>query len=319
MFWKQISANKRATALLVFFMGLLLAATASAFVFLYERNFWWVGAAGAVLFTLIYAAFLSTGGSRSVLTMVGARRATHEEDQVLVNVGEEMAIAAGIPMPEVWVIDDSSPNAFATGWHPRKAAVCFTTGILKKLDRDELQGVMAHELAHIRNYDTRLMLTLALTVGILVMLRDSFLRSTRGSRRDSKSGGTGALAIFAILLIILAPLFAVLLKMAVSRKREYLADASAVQFTRNPNGLASALVKIASDPDPLEAGNHAVEHMFIVNPFDKMSAAINGLFSTHPPISQRVLRLKEMGATIAPEKKEFEGMPEIPVRRPDPD
>ncbi len=178
---------------------------------------------------------------------------------------------------------------------------------------------MAHELAHIRNYDTRLMLTLALTVGILVMLRDSFLRSTRGSRRDSKSGGTGALAIFAILLIILAPLFAVLLKMAVSRKREYLADASAVQFTRNPNGLASALVKIASDPDPLEAGNHAVEHMFIVNPFDKMSAAINGLFSTHPPISQRVLRLKEMGATIAPEKKEFEGMPEIPVRRPDPD
>lgn len=319
MFWKQISANKRATALLVSLLGLLLAASASGFVFLYEPDYWWVGAIGALLFTLIYSAFLSTGGSRSVLGMVGARRATHEEDQVLVNVGEEMALAAGIPMPEVWIIDDSSPNAFATGWHPRKAAVCFTTGILKKLDRDELQGVMAHELAHIRNYDTRLMLTLALTVGILVMLRDAFLRNSRGSRRGSKSSGSGVLAILAILLILLAPLFAVLLKMAVSRNREYLADASAVQFTRNPNGLASALLKIASDPDPLEAGNHAVEHMFIVNPFNKMSAAVYGLFSTHPPIAQRVLRLKEMGANLGPEQKEFQGLPEIPQRLPDPD
>ncbi len=278
-------------------MALLLAGVGASVMFLVEPEFWWLGAGVPIVGMGIYYPMMADSGSKWILNMSQARPATKEEDQILRNVGEEMAIAAGITMPDIYVIEDSAPNAFATGWEPKKSAVCFTTGIIKKLNRDELQGVMAHEIAHIRNYDTRLMMALVLTVGLIVFLRDAVFRSglhRRTSRRDSKADGI--IMVIVIIFLILAPLVAVLLKMAVSRKREYLADATAAQLTRYPDALADALEKLEADSEPLEAANRATMHLFIVNPFKKTGfLGETNLFSTHPPTRERINRLRSMG------------------------
>ena len=195
------------------------------------------------------------------------------------------------------MIGDSAPNAFATGRDPQHAALVVTTGLLDKLDRLELEGVIAHEMAHIQNYDIRLSTIAAVLVGVIALLSDWFLRSMRwGRRRGSREGGSGSgpLVLVGIALALLAPLAAQLLRLAVSRSREYLADASGVMLTRYPEGLAAALEKISADPEPLEAANKATAHLYIINPLREWGGWANGLFNTHPPIEERLRRLRAM-------------------------
>lgn len=297
-FWDEIASNKRATFWLVFLLQAVLFGVGAGITYFIEPGFWVYGGLGALLIGLIYVAILPKSGASMLLNMAGARPATPEENRVLLNVAHEMSIAAGIPMPKVYVIDDDSPNAFATGWTPNQAVVCFTTGIIKKLNREELKGVMAHEIAHIRNYDTRLMMTVALTVGLIALLSDTFVRGIlrSGGRSRGRKGGHPIIWILILVFIVLAPLFALLVKMAVSRKREFLADASAAQLTRYPDGLADALEKISADPDVLDTASGAITHLFIVNPLHKEKGLeATNLFGTHPPTAERVRRLRAMG------------------------
>jgi heat shock protein HtpX len=222
------------------------------------------------------------------------------------NVVQELSIAANVPVPAVYLIDDSAPNAFATGRDPKHASVAVTTGLLDKLDREELQGVIGHELSHVRNLDIRFALLVAVLVGSIALISDLFLRGFLrvgifgggGGRGGRDRGGGGVLGIVlvlvAIVLAIVAPIFARMVQLAVSRQREYLADASSVELTRNPAGLERALVKVASDRDVLEAANRATQHLYFVNPIKKFEARASGLFSTHPPILDRINRLRSL-------------------------
>jgi heat shock protein HtpX len=213
-----------------------------------------------------------------------------------------MAIAAGLPMPKVYIIDDTAPNAFATGRDPEHASVAVTSGLLKKLDRDELQGVIAHEMSHVGNFDIRYAMLVGVLVGTTVLISDFFLRGLwfgGGARGGGRGGGGGGyiqliMIVVAVLLAILAPLFARLLQLSISRQREYLADATAVQLTRNPKGLADALQKISGDKEVLEAANRATAHLYIVNPVKRFEKRAKGLFSTHPPIQDRIEILRSM-------------------------
>jgi len=253
-------------------------------------------AAAGVAFVMTLASYY--GGTSAVLGIAKARQIAKPDDPQLFNVVEEMAIAAGIPMPKVYLIDDSAPNAFATGRNPTHAVVAITTGLRQKLTRDELQGVIAHEISHVRNYDILFAMLMAVMVGVLVMLCDLFLRSMwwgggRRKRRDREGGGgaEALLVIVALVLAILAPLLARIIHMAMSRQREYLADASGVELTRNPDGLASALAKISNDPEVLEVANRATAHMYIVHPIKRFEKRASSIFSTHPPLKERVQRL----------------------------
>ena len=294
-----IAANQRNTWLLFFVFILLLTLLGTVIAGYWGA--WWLGSviAGLIAFFVVLFAFKS--GDGVMLHISGARQVTHDEAPQLFNVVEEVAIGAGIPMPKVYIIEEDAPNAFATGRDPEHASVAITRGLLNKLERDELQGVMAHEISHIRNRDTLFAVMMGMLVGVVVMLSDMFLRSLwygGGRRRSSRSrdGGGGAQAIFAILgilLAILAPLFAKLLQLAVSRQREYLADASAADITRYPEGLARALEKISSDPTPLAHANRATQHLYIANPKKKLNDR-SSVFSTHPPIRERIQRLYAM-------------------------
>lgn len=293
---QQIEANRRASVVLGFLLILLLAALGAAITGVYAPEYWIWGGVGSAVLGLIMALVARYDGANIVLSLSGAREANAIEDQVLRNVTEEMAIAAGIPMPKLYVIEDSALNAFATGKDPKNGVVVVTTGLIGKLDRDELQGVVAHEMAHIRNFDIQFMTTIALIAGLIPLLADGFRRSlwhTGGSRsRRDNDNGAAIFMIVALILSILAPIFAVLLQLAVSRKREYLADATAAELTRYPEGLANALLKLSSDHEPLEAANRATQHMYIVNPFKAFHEGANTLFSTHPPIEDRVKALR---------------------------
>lgn len=231
---------------------------------------------------------------RIALAAAGARRASRDEQRYLVNVSEAVALGAGVPPPRMFVIDDPAPNAFATGRNPSKAAIAVTTGLLDILDRQELEGVVAHEMAHVRNYDIRFLSLLAATVGAIVVLRDLVLRWLRFGRRRSVGGGRGnAIAMVAVVvLVVLAPIMAVLLHFAVSRRREYLADATAAYITRNPEGLASALEALRDYSGEPLGSSEGVRHMFIVNPIARLNG--RGWWSTHPPIADRIDRLRRM-------------------------
>lgn len=304
---EQIARNTRASLVYAFLLVLVLAALGGAITGYYVPDSWPFGMAAAAAIGILFGLIAWNAGSSIVLTISHAREATPLELQTLENVAEEMAIAAGIPKPKVFLIDDTAPNAFATGRNPREGVVVFTTGLVQKLDRDELQGVMAHEIAHIRNNDIKLMTTLAVVAGLVPLIADAFLRAQwwgGGRRSRDRDGGNAIFAILAILLAILAPLFAKLLELAVSRQREYLADATAAQLTRYPEGLARALEKISNDPEPLEAANRATQHMYIVNPLHKLDDASH-VFSTHPPIHERIRRLRAL-AGVAPAADAFE-------------
>lgn len=243
------------------------------------------------------------GGERIVLAGAGARRVVKEAAPQLFNIVEEMTIAASLPkMPAIYIIEDEAPNAFATGRSPDDAAVAVTSGLLKRLNRDELQGVIAHEIAHVRNLDVRFMTYAAIMVGSIVLLAEVFLRylwygGASSGRRSSRSGGGGYAALIimvvAILAAILAPVVANMLYFACSRKREYLADACSAQFTRYPDGLASALEKIALAGKPTRKPSRTLAPMYIINPLQSRAAV--GLFATHPPTDKRIMILRTMG------------------------
>jgi heat shock protein HtpX len=240
-------------------------------------------------------------GDSLVLTVSGAREVDEAMAPQLLNVVRELAIAANVPMPRVYVIDDSAPNAFATGRDPKHASVAITTGLLEKLDREELQGVIAHELSHVRNLDIRFSLIVGVMVGTIAILADFFLRFTfwgggRGRDRDSGGGGGAQAIVFvlAIVLAVLAPLISRFIQLAVNRQREYLADASAIELSRNPYGLERALAKIAGDAEVLEVANRGTQHMYFTNPIKKFEERSSGLMSTHPPIIERINRLREL-------------------------
>ena len=305
--WEQIAANRRKSTFLVIGMAILLVLLG---YFLAEYfvgpGYGLYGVALAAVVWLVMTLVAYFQGDNIYLTMANAKKIEKNDLPVLFNVVEEMTLASGLPkMPDIYVIDDPAPNAFATGRKPENAAVAVTSGLLKVLTRDELQGVIAHELAHVRNRDIQLMLFAGVLAGAIVLLSQVGMRSMwfgggRRSRRSDSEGGGGAQAIMmvvAILLMILAPIMAQLIYFAVSRKREYLADASAATFTRYPEGLASALEKISKSPAKLASANKATAPMYIINPLARQGKmAANGT-STHPPIDERVRILRSMGGS----------------------
>lgn len=294
-----ISKNKRESWILIFSFLVIITLLGYAFSMAYNAPEILIF---AVLFSTV-TSFISYYFSDSItLAMSGAKEIDRQSAQELFRLVENLTIAAGLPMPKVYIIDDTAPNAFATGRDPEHAVICVTTGILQKLEKSELEGVIAHELSHIGNYDIRVMTLVVVLVGTITLLADWMLRASFfGGRRKNNEGGNQLQAIFAIaglVLALLSPLIATLIKLAVSRKREYLADASGALLTRYPEGLARALEKISRDEEPLEAANKATAHMYIVNPLKAHSGGSAGwftnLFNTHPPIEDRIKRLREM-------------------------
>jgi heat shock protein HtpX len=296
--YTAISANKRNS----FFIT--VAITAFFIVLGYFLGTYWgssyAGVGIAFRLALVMSLSAYYGGDKMVLAASRAKRIEKKDYPQLFNVIEELSIAGGLPLPAVYVIDDTAPNAFATGRDPKHASVAITTGLMQKLNRDELQGVMAHELSHVGNRDILYATMVGILVGSIAMMSDFFLRSFfwgggRRRRSDGEGGVAGAiLVIVAIVLAILAPICAKLLQLAVSRQREYLADASAAKLTRYPEGLASALEKISGDREVLEVANRATQHLFIVNPIKPFEKRASNLFSTHPPIQDRIARLRGM-------------------------
>lgn len=256
----------------------------------------------AILFAVGMNFYAYWNSDKQVLSMTNARPATREEFFDFYTVAENMAITAGIPMPKLYVIDDPSPNAFATGRDEKHAVVCATSGLLSMMNRSELEGVIAHEMSHIRNRDILLMTVAVVLAGFVAIIADIFLRMSfwGGGRRDDRGGG-GLLMILAIVGIVLAPIAATLIELAISRRREYLADASGALLTRYPEGLASALEKIGSYPVGMERPSHATAHLFIGDPFgpDKVNW-IDSLFSTHPPIPDRIKALLGTAPSTTP-------------------
>jgi heat shock protein HtpX len=239
-------------------------------------------------------------GSRLVLSMANAKPIGHAEAPQLYNVVEEMAIASGVPMPKVWVMEEDALNAFATGTSVSKGSIVVTRGLLNTLNREELQGVVAHEMSHIANLDTRYMTIVGVTVGLIALVADMSLRTLRWGGRGSSSGnrkssGAGLLIVVLIVAAIFAPLAAKAVQMAVSRQREYLADATSVQFTRNPAGLISALTKLEEAAKPFPGVSHATQHLFIVNPVQRVTTKTPALMATHPEIGDRIARLRALG------------------------
>jgi heat shock protein HtpX len=303
-FFREIARNRRNSWILIFVVALVLAALGAAIGG--ATGYGW----GGVVVALIVAFFMSIGsyfaGDRLVLMSSGAKEVPQVEppDQYrqLLNVVTEMSIASGLPMPKVYVINDTAPNAFATGRDPKHASVAVTTGLLEKMDREELQGVIGHELSHVGNYDIRFALLVGVLVGSIALLADWFLRFTfwGGGRRNGdndRGGGGGAAAILfviALLLAVIAPLIGRLVQLAVSRSRESLADVSAVELTRNPIGLARALRTIADDPEVLEVANRATQHLYIVNPIKSFETRAKSMWDTHPPIAERIAVLRSL-------------------------
>lgn len=246
----------------------------------------------ALAFSIISALVSYYNCDKMVLSLNGARPATHEEDLLVDTILENLCIASGLPKPKLYIITDSAPNAFATGRTPENAVICLTTGIIEKLNKYELEGVIAHELSHIKNYDILLSTVVSVFVGLVVILSDFFSRWSFRRSRD-KENSNAIITLIAIVFIILSPIFATLMQLAISRKREYLADASAVEITRNPDGLISALKTISEDTSTLKTANNSTAHLYIVNPF-KQKQNKDNLMSTHPSIENRIEALKNI-------------------------
>jgi len=298
--YKQIDSNKRRT---VFLMGFFL-------IFVIGLGYllaWYFNSpiilVIAVIIAVVQALVSYYYSDLITLAVSGAKEVPRKEPFLdLHRVVENLSIAGGLPKPRIYLINDSAPNAFATGRDPKHASIAVTSGLLDKLNKTELEGVIAHELSHVGNYDIRLMTIIVVLVGVVALMSDFFLRWTwfGGGRRrsDGDSGQLGLiLFIIAIVMAILAPLAATLIQLAISRKREFLADASGALLTRYPEGLASALEKISKDPEPLEVANKATAHLYIESPFKEESQNkgwLAGLFDTHPPVGERIKKLRAM-------------------------
>ncbi len=321
-FFNQIAENKRKSFLLTLIVVALFMALGFSIGFAISGEL--AGAIAAMVIALVVGGGIALasyfGGDALVLRVAGAREVDATSAPQLMNVVQELAIAANVPMPKVYIIDDTAPNAFATGRDPKHASVAITTGLLEKLDREELQGVLGHELSHVRNFDIRFAMIVGVLVGSIALLADFFLRFSfwggvgRG-RRDRDSGGSGGLQVVflvvAIVLSIVAPIVARFVQLAVNRQREYLADASSVELTRNPYGLERALAKISADPEVLEVANRATQHMYFTNPIKKFEERSKGLFSTHPATVDRINRLRELTGEKPLEASEMAQLAEL--------
>ena len=263
-----------------------------------------IGGLGLTGFALILAGLMNFvsyyWSDKIVLTVAGAKPIEKKDNPEIYRLVENLCIAAGLPLPKIYIIDDTATNAFATGRNPKHAAIAFTKGILQKLNKQELEGVAAHELSHVGNRDTLLMSMVSVLVGTIALLSDFFMRSMWYGGRDRESRGNTIMLVVAIVAAILAPIVATLIQLAVSRRREFLADASGVLLTRYPEGLASALLKISSDKEPLEVANRGTAHLYIVNPLkgQEAKAWLANLFNTHPPIEVRIKALREMEGKV---------------------
>ena len=292
--YENISSNKRKSIFLIFIFFVIIGILGYIFGIYIGDIF--IGFGFAIIISTIMTVVSFYSGDSMILKMSSAVEADRKQYAHLVNTVEGLAIAAGIPTPKIYIIDDSAINAFATGRDPQHASVTVTTGAIKRLKRDELEGVLAHEMSHIRNYDVRMMMLVVILVGVIALISDMFLRSMfygkgRGGRKGGRGGGI--IILIGLILAVLAPLIAQLIKLSVSRKREFLADADGALVCRNPQGLAGALKKIRDDKEPLvEAANKATAHLFIENPLRTFGGRINSLFSTHPDINERIKRLE---------------------------
>ncbi|MDD4477015.1 MAG: M48 family metallopeptidase [Patescibacteria group bacterium] len=295
--YSQISSNKRNSVLLMMAAIAILISLGYVFDLASGRQNYG-GVAIAVFFSFIMTAVSYFQGDKIALWSTGAKPVLHDENQYLYHLVENLCITSGSPMPKIYVINDPAINAFATGRKPELASVAITRGAMEKLNKEELEGVLAHELSHIKNYDIRFMTLVAVIVGAVSILSNIFLRSRwfSGGRDSDRDNGGGQLAaifmIIGIIFAILSPLIAELIKLAVSRRREYLADASGALLTRYPEGLARALKKIASENLPLRSASSATAHLFIANPFN--GKKLSAMFSTHPPVEDRIKKLREM-------------------------
>ncbi len=305
-FYDLAAANRRKSALLVLLVIGIFAALATAAGVAFTGGI--EGALPYSLFAFGLGFFLTLGawfgGDRAVLAASGAKPldpAAGAEELQLDNITAELSIAANIPKPKIYVIDDTALNAFATGRDPQHASIAVTKGLMVKLDREEMSGVIAHELSHVRNFDIRYSLLVAALVGSLALLSDMLLRFAMfggaGRRRENEKGGGGLQIIvlfLTIILAILAPIAARMVQLAVSRQREYLADASGVELTRNPQGLERALAKLAGDKEVLEVATKATAHFYIVNPVKHFETRAAGFMATHPPLTDRINRLRTL-------------------------
>ncbi len=288
MILKSVQDNKRSSFFIVSLFIVIIMV--GVYFVCYALDLGFLSIPIAVVGAIVPAIISYNNCDKIVLSLNGARPATREQDLLLSNLLDNLCIASGLPRPKLYVINDASPNAFATGKNPENAVICVTTGLLEKLDKYELEGVLAHELSHIKNYDILLSTIVSIFVGFVVILSDWFTRWSFRRSRDSDNKNP-LFVLIGILFLILSPIFATLMKLAISRKREFLADASAIEMTRNPDGLISALQKIALDPDPLETANKSTAHMYISSPFkDKTS----DLFSTHPSTEKRIEALRHI-------------------------
>ncbi|MBC7194468.1 MAG: M48 family metalloprotease [Caldisericia bacterium] len=285
--YELISENKRKTFFYLLIFSLILFLIGYLFVYALE---WGTGSLIFIaVLIIIYNLIVYYNSDKIALLSVGAVPAEKDKFYLLHNIVEEVSIAAGIPKPKVYVMYEQQPNAFATGRNPQNASICVTTGLLEMMNREELQGVIAHEIAHIRNYDILLMTVIGIVVGLIVLMRDIFLRSMfffGGGRKRDREGGNAVLIIIALILAIVSPILVALIRAAISRQREFLADADGAYIVRDPYGLANALKKIGSYTKPMKVASDATAHLFIRNPF-----AGEKLFATHPPIEERIRRL----------------------------
>ncbi|MBU4332040.1 M48 family metallopeptidase [Patescibacteria group bacterium] len=296
--YRQIESNKRRSIILIALFIIIIAGIGWAFGELTEFGYW--GLVLALIISVLMALVGYYQGDKIALWTAGAKPLAKQDNPYVYRMVENLCITAGLPVPKIYIINDPAPNAFAAGRDPKHASVALTTGIIERLENEELEGVIAHELSHIKNYDMRLMTLVVVLVGIIALLANWFWRIQffgGGRRRNSRSGGQLGmiLMIVGIILMILSPLIAQLIKLAISRKREFLADASASLLTRYPEGLARALEKISSSGQPLLRANNATAHLYIASPFGaKASKGMAKLFSTHPPIEERVRALRRM-------------------------
>ncbi len=299
--WDHVSGNIFKTWLIMFFFSLFVI----GIVYIFARGFGYdnVGALGLVGFALIFAGIMNFVSyyysDKIVLGLSEAKPIKKEDNPTLYRTVENLCLAAGLPLPKVYIMNEEAPNAFATGRDPKHAAIAFTRGILQRLDKHELEGVTAHELSHVGNRDTLVMAVVSVLVGVIAILADIFMRSLWFGGNNRERGG-GLFMVLSIIAAILAPIAAMLIQMAVSRRRELLADASGVLLTRYPQGLASALQKISSSHTQMKVAHSGTAHLFIVNPLKGKNAGawLAGLFNTHPPMEARLKALQEMEGKI---------------------
>lgn len=296
MLYKQILQNKRKTILLITVFSVLVLGIGWAIGYLFNNDLW-SGLIITAIILAIYVPITYMSATSQVLQMSGAKEIKREDHSQLFDIVEELALAARIPMPKVYIVNDPAPNAFATGIKPEKGAVAFTTGLLDTLNREELSGVAAHEISHIRNYDIRLMTICIALVGVIVLIAhfgSRMLLFSGGRRGGGNKKSNPALMIIALVFVILAPIAAQFVRLAVSRNREYLADASAVELTRNPTGMIRALKKISQDPKDVKNAQEATASMYISRPLGNKRKKRGSLWATHPPMESRIERLENM-------------------------